>query len=665
MTAREALPYRVAELESGLARGWSYYAATGKAVRDMVTIGREEAMQHARTGNLAVALGREHGLCALDADRVIGSMVTWTLATSAGYLHLFKMDRPAPGEVAGGGMRFLYDGHYVMAPGSIHPVTGDVYQWATGRSPDDVPLGVLPDLFVDALTASGERSEEISPRTPVPPSTSPDAEHDGTTERITSADQSTEPDYSGAPDTIGDEPAIDLDPNIATDRRNAQLLREIHGADYLYTHGGGFHVWDGARFRRDQGEMAMTELAFDVANRRLAHMQRLRDPDARKAALNAALKCESAKALAAMIHVARGPANVEPSQLDADPFLLNTPSGTVDLRTAELRPHRREDRMTMCTAVPFDPSAECPRFERFVTEVFGGDAALAAWVHLALGYATTGSAREHVVFICHGNGRNGKSTLIEAVRYALGDYAMDTPPGTFLEGRAEGSGPTADIARLRGARFVTTIETGEGNRLNMPVMKRASGGDMMTARFLYREHFEFKPVLKLFMATNHLPRIADTDDGAWRRIRLIPFEVSFRGREDRTLPETLQREAPGILKWLVEGAAAWHSAPDGLGNTGRVDRATQEYRSDSDTIGSFIEARCVTGSPEIYKVPAGSIYEAYRKWCRENGEEPQSQKRLGTALRERGFKQPAPGRVRWWKGIALSAEDCGDSGEDC
>jgi putative DNA primase/helicase len=227
------------------------------------------------------------------------------------------------------------------------------------------------------------------------------------------------------------------------------------------------------------------------------------------------------------------------------------PNGVVDLEHGALRPGKREDRITLCTAVPFDPSATCARWERFLREIFGGDEPLAAFVHRAIGYSLTGDTGEQCCFMGYGHGSNGKGTLVNTLKYILGDYSWNMPFST-LEMRDRAGIPN-DVAALDGRRFVVASETNDGARLNEARVKALTGCDPVTARFLHGEFFTFEPVAKFWLSVNHKPVIKDDSHGFWRRLRLIPFLQRFDVNPN--LADELRAEGRGILAWAV--VAAW------------------------------------------------------------------------------------------------------------
>lgn len=439
-----------------------------------------------------------------------------------------------------------------------------------------------------------------------------------------------------------------------TDLGNAMRLRRIHGKDLRYVCAeDAWYIWSpsGVWRRDDDGEVTRRA----IRSIRDGHREALEEPDKdiRTAKVKHFLKSEAEPAILRSIRLARSLRDIaaRPADFNADPYTLNTPSGTVDLRGGTLRPH---DRLALCTrqtSAPFDPAATCPRWERFLEEVFPGDGQTVEFVRLALGYALTGDTREHAAFFPFGLGANGKSVLLETIRFVLGSYAATAEASTFLAKRDEDGGVRNDLARLTGVRFVTAIESEEGARLAEGFLKSITGGDTVTARFLFKEFFEFRPQFKVWLATNHKPMVRGTDDGIWRRIRLIPFQQRFEGeKQDRDLTHTLRAEAPGILAWLVRACLDWQER--GLGTPPAVAAATKEYREDQDLIGRFLAERCDVGPHEFDT--AKRIYENFRRWCEEQGEKAWSQKAVGMRLQERGFVAERTARERTWRGVAVS-----------
>jgi len=346
---------------------------------------------------------------------------------------------------------------------------------------------------------------------------------------------------------------------------------------------------------------------------------------------------------------------VLPAVFDTDPMLLNAQNGTIDLNTGRLRDHRKGDRITKVTGAELRSDWGCPLFLAFLGRIFDGNERLISFVQRAVGYSLTGRTDEQCFFLLWGQtGSNGKSTLLELLRFVVGDYALNSSPDVLMTQRGS-RGPENDVARLRGARLVTASESGETRRLDEERVKRLTGGDTYTARFLHREYFEFKPQFKLWLAANNKPEIRGTDNAIWRRLRLVPFEVTIPPEEqDPSLPLKLQKEAAGILRWAVEGCLAWQIG--GLQPPPEVTDATAEYRAEQDAMGRFVGEECTI--LDQLRVRASNLYERYVTWCQRSGEAPMSKRAMGLRLKDdERFRQDRDGGGRWWIGLGLNPED--------
>jgi putative DNA primase/helicase len=414
-----------------------------------------------------------------------------------------------------------------------------------------------------------------------------------------------------------------------TDLGNAELFVREHGDTFRWVaENRSWLVWHRDRWRPDVTH-AVERAAKQTVKAMLNQAAAIDNDDDRAKAAKWASTSQGEAKISALIALARTerPIVVTARDLDAHPYLLSCANGTL---------------------VPYDPKAKCRRFERFLKEVFASDAELIAFLQRLIGYCLTGDIREHLIVVLHGAGCNGKSTLLEVLKQLLGDLAATAPFDTFTRSRGD-RGPRNDLARLRGARLVTASESGEGRRLDEAILKEITGGDTIAARFLYGEHFEFQPNFKLLLTTNHRPRVDGDDDAVWRRLRLVPFDESFEGREDHTLGEQLRNELPGILAWAVRGCAEWQL--EGLGNAGAVTRATTEYRTEEDTLGAFLTERCTHAD----EVTATDLRAAYEDWCRELGERPVTSVALGKRLARRGIKSRRGAKgARIYTGISLN-----------
>ena len=436
-----------------------------------------------------------------------------------------------------------------------------------------------------------------------------------------------------------------------TDLGNAERLVYHFGDRIRYCHAWKkWLIWDDTRWVIDQTGQ-IQQLAKKVVRRIYREVQDFAlHADKRQSIAKHALASESDKRLAAMIALAQSEVSITPDMLNCYPWLLNCLNGTVDLRTGALLPHRMEDFITRLAPVCFEPDARCPRWLEFLNRIMDGNQHLIDFLQRAVGYALTGETSEQVLFIFWGGGANGKSTLLQAMSHVLGDYAMSTPTETLLVKR-RGAIPN-DVARLKGARFVVACEADAENRLAESLIKQMTGGDTISARFLHQEWFDFEPTHKVFFGTNHKPVIKGTDYAIWRRIRLVPFEITIpEGERDKNLPEKLKAEAVGILAWAIQGCLAWQR--QGLGAPEEVKEATDNYREEMDVLGEFLKDRCRLSHDA--RVSSKDLYEAYTTWCEVNGQEPVAQRAFVSALTEKGFKRSRVGHVgvRGWSGVGL------------
>jgi putative DNA primase/helicase len=380
------------------------------------------------------------------------------------------------------------------------------------------------------------------------------------------------------------------------------------------------------------------------------------DDHERRRAEEHARKSESAAAIRSMLACAEAekgvPIAVE--ELDRDPWLLNCNNGTIDLRTGQLRPHRPADMITKLCPVDFDPDATCPLFELFVNRILPGG--LVEYARRFFGYALTGLVIEKVCFCFFGVGNNGKTTLLELFRFILGPYAAQVMIDSLMTRRAqETNASLADLADLRGARFVTTSETEEGQRLAEGKLKYLTGmGEVKTCR-KYENPITFVPTHKIFMDANHRPVVRGTDEAIWSRLKVIPFTVSIPPKEiDKDLLTKLKAEAPGVLAWAVRGCLAWQQS--GLCEPLAVRDSVSSWKSEDDPYREFFEDRCEFDP--AHSVPVTDMWMAFTTWGTENGLRYPSREGLQDRLHQKGcskavLRDPSGRQVRSWKGVKL------------
>lgn len=445
------------------------------------------------------------------------------------------------------------------------------------------------------------------------------------------------------------------------DLGNARRLASLHGQDLKYSHlSKKWYYWTGKFWAIDS--------CGEVGRRAIATIQSIYQEaalasDAKEAARIAkfATLSSSATRLNAMIAIAKDlpGMQVQPKEMNANPWLFNCNNGTIDLRSGELRPPRREDLITSKAEVDYDPDAPCEKWEEFLFQIMDyeqrPDTAqrMVFFLQQALGYSLTGDCREECLFILWGGGANGKSTLVNTISELLGDYSRNTPVESLLSRPKGGEIPT-DIARLDGPRFVTSSEVDRGRRLAESLVKALTGRDTITARYLYGEFFDFVPQFKLWLSTNNKPVIKGADDAIWRRIMFLRFPVHIpREQRDGELKSKLLAEGPGILAWMVRGCLDWQQ--HGFNVPPEVIADLAEYRNEMDVLAEFIEDKCNVHPNEW--ATSSDLYEAYVDWAEEAGlkdKEVLKQRTFGSCLSERGFLRDRGAKgTRIWRGINL------------
>jgi len=436
-----------------------------------------------------------------------------------------------------------------------------------------------------------------------------------------------------------------------TDAVNAELFAFISKDDLRYDHKQRrWLMWSGHCWSIATGGAIMRR-AKDVTRIR-AEAALCLGGEEKDAETNWALNSESLARLEAMVKLAQGEAPLSDSGegWDSGPMLLGVANGVIDLRNGTLRDGKPEDKITLHSDIVYDLGARCPRFEKFIDEVFGGDRDLIEFVQRAIGYCLTGDTREQCLFACHGGGSNGKSTLLEVIRFILGGYAYNLPFSAFELDKL--SSIPNDLAPLPGRRFVTAIETNESAQLNEGRIKLLTGCDPISARFLRREFFTFVPVAKYWLSFNSPPMVMDYSHGFWRRVRIIPFLMQFDGAAvDDELLEKLKSEGLGILAWAVRGCLKWRES--GLEMPQAIKEATEAYREESDPLADFIEEYFVIGPEEHVEV--GAVRDKYIGWASDNFERPLARKDFSKRLEAKGCKKKKVGKSRTWTwfGIGL------------
>jgi P4 family phage/plasmid primase-like protien len=439
------------------------------------------------------------------------------------------------------------------------------------------------------------------------------------------------------------EPRPDAPP--FSDDALALTFTETHGDDLKYTASMGcWHHFVGTHWQQDESLLTFTH-ARNICR---AVAKTVGEPER-------ARRLASSTTVASVERLARfDERHAATTELwDADPWLLNCPAGTIDLRTGEMREHRRGDFITKITAV--SPGGDCPQWLKFLGRITNENPELQRFMQRMCGYALTGITRAHALFFLYGTGANGKSTFVNTIADLLGPYHTAAPAEMLMVAHFERH--PCDMAGLRGKRLVTATEVEKGGRWAEAKLKALTGGDRITARFMHQNFFEYTPQFKLVVVGNHRPALRSVDEAIRRRMNLVPFTVTIPEAErDPELGEKLKAESPGILRWAIDGCLAWQHG--GLNPPAVVRDATTDYFSEEDALARWIEQRCILGSQ--CEATSTALFVSWREWAESAGEYVGSQKNFGQTLETReGITRCRTGRLRGYRGIRLrtSADD--------
>lgn len=421
-------------------------------------------------------------------------------------------------------------------------------------------------------------------------------------------------------------------PRSWDDMGNAQRFVDLNGKNFRYSYiDKRWYAYNGSYW--DADSQGLLNQAADAVIERMTQEEPMAQADIDLEKFDQSWhkfikKSRSAKSKRDMLSESQHHLPILPDEFDCHKMLLNTVNGYVDLTNGKLSEDgRRELMFSQQTNVEYSDNADCPMWKEFLQQIFLGDSDLIRFMQKALGYALTGSIEEQKLFVLFGNGRNGKSVFLDVISHVMGNYVRTMNSQSIMV--KQGSGVNSDIARLKSARIVISSEANEGERLDEGLIKQLTGGDKIVARFLYGAEFEFSPQFKLFMATNHKPLIRGTDEGIWRRIMLIPFNLQIpKEKVDRHLTDKLKREASGILNWMVEGSMLWQS--EGLEPPQSVLDQVAAYRTEMDVVTRFIEECCEVSFSNSVKT--SELYKNYKAWCEINSEYCMSNQKFGREI---------------------------------
>jgi putative DNA primase/helicase len=442
---------------------------------------------------------------------------------------------------------------------------------------------------------------------------------------------------------------------------NAERLVYNHGSDIRYCPAWkSWLVWSGNQWRVDKNG-AIHRKAHQTIREMGREAKKIKDKNLKSLAECHARRSETKYELESMIDIAKklNGVSVTPDELDANPMLLNCENGVIDLRNGSLIPHSdsRKLLLTKIAPVNYHPSARCPQWLKFLDRIFDHNTTLIEYVQKIIGYSLTGDVTEKALFMFHGDGNNGKTTLLETIRRLLGDYAGMVEIDALMS-KSQDSARERAMASLHGKRFVTASESDYGQHFNEALIKRLTGMGRLEGRYLYSNSFQFDPLFKLFIDANHKPIIKGTDEAIWIRMRLLPFTVTIPKDEiDKDLWRKLRAELPGILAWAVEGCLKWRK--EGLTIPSAVSRASEAYREEMDIVSMFLSDCCDADAGSTER--ALTLYQAFTAWCRENGEGAMDQASFGRRLGKLGYTATHTRAGNCWKGLRLRSDDSADS----
>jgi putative DNA primase/helicase len=416
------------------------------------------------------------------------------------------------------------------------------------------------------------------------------------------------------------------------DMGNARRLVSLYGHNIRFSYiKNNWYCWDGKVWQEDETG-TISRLADTTVEAMYTEAIKLSDQDKRDKLLKHASKTRSIAGRKAMIEGAKHLEGIPviPADFDKDMWLLNLQNGVLELKLGTLQPHNPEYMITQISNASYNPSAICPRWLDYLDKVTNGNVELIKYMQKAVGYSLTGNTGEECLFILYGTGRNGKGTFAETLIHLLGSYARTAQVDSLMLKSVSGSGANPDIARLKGARVVNAAEPQKNSRLNESLIKQLTGGDMVTARFLYGKEFEYRPEFKLWINTNYKPQISGNDDGIWSRVKLIPFTVYIPPeKRDPHLKDYLrEKDIDGILNWALDGLKQWQK--EGLEMPEMMKSATKDYRSEMDIMQKFLD-EC-TKRKNNSSIAASTLYKAYTEWSAENGEYTLSNTKFGREM---------------------------------
>lgn len=439
------------------------------------------------------------------------------------------------------------------------------------------------------------------------------------------------------------------------DTGNAERLKDLFGENIRFNYTSNtWMYYDGKRWRYDdKGRMKILadKVVDNMKNEKLFLADGVDQEDMEKYRYRHWKDSRNHNKKVNMMKECEHLLPVTNETFDNDFDLFNVQNGFVDLKAGKLNDHERKNYFTKISNVEYTDKADCPKWDEFLNDIFLGNQELVRFIQRAVGYSLSGHTSEQVLFVLYGNGRNGKSVFLDILNEVFGNYSTNIQPQAIMASKNQ-SDASPEIAKLDGARLVTTTEPNEGERFDEGLLKQLTGGDRVSARKLYENEFEFTPQFKLWMATNHKPYVRGRDEGIWRRFIIIPFDKQIPLHEiDRDLTKKLKRELPAIMRWCVDGFLEWQRI--GLSEPAIIKEQRDEYRVEMDSIAAFINECCEINP--MQKVKSSELFGAYDRWAKENHQHIMSSTKFGKELVQRFNRKKYQGTNHYY-GLNLTNE---------
>lgn len=543
------------------------------------------------------------------------------------------------------GLDVRSDGGYIVLPPSTH-ISGGAYEWVTDQSPFDIKIAKAPDWMIvekkstvvgSDIIEKGSRNASLTSLAGTLRRSGADKEFIKKSlmdfnDRLVKPKLS-ENEINTIVNSIGRYAPDDfakINPGgMLNDVYNAKLFHNMWGEDLRWCkdYGGWFSYND--RYWVKDGNGEVKKYGIETYETLSRFYKSLEESDYKKAIARHVKATGSNGRLEAMFDCAKPMFSIHIDSFDRDGYLFNCFNGTYDLKNDKFNPFDKENYITKGSGVVFDVNAKCPTWERFMDEIFLGKKDIIDFMQRAIGYSLTASTQEQCFFILYGSGRNGKSKFIKTLSEMFGDYSMNCPSSTFINNK-QNQIPN-DVARLKGSRFVTASENNQNVSFDESKIKNITGDDKVSARFLNKEFFDFLPTFKIFFVTNHKPNIRGTDDGIWRRIKMIPFDLKITDKsDDKSLGDKLKAEISGIFNWALEGYREW--VKQGLNDPESIKLVNKEYKEEEDIIGQFLNDECEDDSTSMVTVKQFKdkffLYSGFRL----------SQKTISEYMEKKGYK---------------------------